>query len=51
MAAAMARQEDHVDAKQGAGQQLVGGLAPGLETVLPAGIFQAVNVIDTASRQ
>ena len=49
MAAAMARQEHHVHAVKGAGEKLVGGLAPGAFDRLPAGVFQAGNLIDAGA--
>ena len=49
MAAAMARQEHHVHAMKGAGEKLVGRLAPGAFHRLPAGIFQAGNLIDAGT--
>ena len=49
MATSVARQEDHVDAVQGAGQKLVGRLAPGASDGLPAGILQPLNVIDAGT--
>ena len=49
MAAAMARQEHHVHAMEGAGEKLVGGLAPGALHRLPVGIFQAGDLIDAGT--
>jgi hypothetical protein len=49
MTAAMAWQEHQIDTLEGAGQKLVGRLAPRAFDGLPAGIFQPINVINAGA--
>ena len=49
MAAAVAGQEDHVDAGERAEEQLVGRFAPGRIHALPARILESGNVVDAGA--
>ena len=49
MAAAVARQEDEIDALKAAEQEIVRGLAPGRFHAFPAPVFETGNVIDAAA--
>ena len=51
MAAAVARQEHHVEAVEHAEQELVGGLAERRGDAAPRGVLQARNLINAAAAE